>query len=425
MKSLESKLVAYNQVALFKQIEMRLVPILVSMETRAISIDISVFVKFSDILKSKLARLEEKIYNAVGHAFTINSHIQLRQVLYEELKLDQKLPPKAKIGKTNVAHLKSTSEASLKQLVNVHLLPSLVLEYRQLQKLKSTYVDGMMACVHNGTLTTHWDQTAAATGRLTSFGPNIQAIPKTAITITDYQQNYVIGSKTVNEATIHVRQPFVSRKGYLLLAADFQQIELRLLAHLSEDSNLLSTFWQPNANDLFIALTSKWQDKAFDSIASAEREQTKRVVYSVMYGVAIHNKSRAEKSFSAQFPAIDRFTKKCCDFAKKFGFTETVCGRRRYFPNINSLSPILRAQAQRQAVNFCVQVLIQGAMEDIKSLCGKFCNLQVPLPVSLSSGSSWACLSLIESPVGTIGNSYASPVQNIKLNGNTELPEDS
>ncbi|RUS72236.1 hypothetical protein EGW08_020009, partial [Elysia chlorotica] len=456
MKNLERNLVSLNQWSLFTEIEMRLVPILACMEMRAINIDVSVFLKFSDILKCKLSKLEERIHKEVGHSFSINSHMQLRHVLYDELKLDQRLPSKAKIGKTNVAQVKSTSEASLNQLIDVHPLPSLVLEYRQLQKLKSTYVDGMLSCVHDGTLRTHWDQTAAATGRLTSARPNIQAVPKTAITITDYQVNYVIGAKSLPEAKINVREPFISQKGFSLLSADFQQIELRILAHLSEDSSLLSTFWQPNASDVFIALTGKWQGKDVDSVTYADREQTKRIVYSVMYGVGkdkladyLKVKPDAAKclrsSFLAQFPAIEKYTKKCQDFAKEFGYTETICARRRYFPHINSSSHILRAQAQRQAVNFCVQgsaadicklamlsveealkehneincrllfqihdeliwevkedqvqqarALIQEAMENMKSLCGKFCNLQVPLAVRLSSGSSWANLALLD-----------------------------
>ncbi|GFR97839.1 DNA polymerase nu [Elysia marginata] len=458
MKNLKTKLSSLNQWALYTEIEMRLVPILACMETRPININVSVFLNFSDILKSKLTKLEEKIYKEVGHEFSINSHMQLRQVLYSELKLDQMLPTKVKIGKTSVAQLKSTSEASLNQFIDVHPLPSLILEYRQLQKLKSTYVDGMMSAVHDGRLTTHWDQTAAATGRLTSSRPNIQAVPKTAMTITDYEDNYIIGAKTFREAKINVREPFISRKGFSLLSADFQQIELRILAHLSEDSNLLSTFWQTNSNDVFVALTSKWQGKDITSVTFSDREQTKRVVYSVMYGVGKDKLSQYLKvkpdaaksimsSFLAQFPAIDKFTKKCCDFAKEYGYTETICARRRYFPHINSPSPVLRAQAQRQAVNFCVQgsaadvcklamlsveealkkhneidcrllfqihdeliwevkenqlqqakALVQGVMENMKSLCGKFCNLQVPLAVSLSSGQSWANLSPLDTP---------------------------
>lgn len=457
MKNLETKLSIFNQWTLYTEIEMRLIPILACMQRRPIHINVAAFLEFSSILKSKLAKLEEKIYKAVGHEFSINSHIQLRQVLYEELKIDQMLPAKAKVGKTSVAQLKSTSEASLSQFIDVHPLPSLVLEYRQLQKLKSTYVDGMISAVHNGCLTTHWDQTAAATGRLTSSRPNIQAVPKTAITISDYQANFIIGAKTSSEAKINVREPFISRDDFLLLSADFQQIELRILAHLSEDSNLLSTFWQPKSNDVFIALTSKWQGKDMASVTFEDREQTKRVVYSVMYGVGkdklaqyLKVKPDAAKSlmtsFLEQFPAIDSFTKKCCDFAKAFGYTETICARRRYFPHINSPSPVLRAQAQRQAVNFCVQgsaadicklamlsvdealknqnidcrllfqihdeliwevkknqlqqakALVQGVMENMKSLCGKFCNLQVPLAVTISSGSSWAHLSSLDNP---------------------------
>ncbi|BFZ02404.1 hypothetical protein BsWGS_05443 [Bradybaena similaris] len=449
MHSFRKKLKANKLWSVFTLIEMKLIPVLACMETRTIKVDTALFVKFSDILKSKIKKLEETVYKEARRKFSINSHVQLRQILYEELELDKNLPPDIKITKTDVSNQKSTCESSLKLLAAVHPLPALVLEYRQMQKLMSTYVDGMMSCVTNGSIMTHWDQTAAATGRLTSSQPNIQAVPKTVITVTDFQTTYVIGSEMSN-VNIHAREPFISRPGYVFLAADFQQTELRVLAHLSGDSSLQSLFKNTTGEDVFISLTKQWQNKTSKEVTSADREQTKRVVYSVMYGAGKDKLSEYLKvkpdvaqdiitSFLLQFPAIGSFTKKCWTYAQEFGYTETVSGRRRYFPHINSSSPVLRAQAQRQAVNFCVQGsaadicklamlavegqlqetshlscklllqihdeliwevsedqlletkdVIQKVLEDPETFCGTLFTLQVPLTVAFSSGKSWA-----------------------------------
>ncbi|CAG5125614.1 unnamed protein product, partial [Candidula unifasciata] len=449
MHNFRSKLKANKLWSVFTDIEMKLIPVLACMETQTIKVDTALFVKFSDILKSKIKRLEEAVYKEAGRKFSLNSHVQLRQILYEELQLDTKLAPDKKIMKTDVCNQKSTCESSLKLLAGVHPLPALILEYRQMQKLMSTYVDGMMSCVTNGSIMTHWDQTAAATGRLTSSQPNIQAVPKTLITVTDFQPNYVIGSE-MSSVDIHAREPFISRPGCVFLAADFQQTELRVLAHLSGDSTLQSLFKNTAGEDVFILLTKQWQNKTSSEVTSADREQTKRVVYSVMYGVGKDKLSEYLKvkpdiaqeiitSFLLQFPAIGSFTKKCWTYAQEFGYTETVSGRRRYFPHINSNSPVLRAQAQRQAVNFCVQGsaadicklamlavekqlqekahlscrlllqihdeliwevpedqlletqgVIQKVIENPETLCGTLFSLQVPLTAAFSCGKSWA-----------------------------------
>uniref|UniRef100_A0A2C9LMK3 DNA-directed DNA polymerase family A palm domain-containing protein n=1 Tax=Biomphalaria glabrata TaxID=6526 RepID=A0A2C9LMK3_BIOGL len=405
----------------------------------------------------KLIKLEKCIYQAAGHKFCLNSHVQLRQVLFEELKLDQKLPATTKLSVTNAFQLRSTSEATLNILSAFHPLPSMILEYRQLQKLKSTYIDGIKACVVGKTLRSHWSQTAAATGRITSSRPNLQAVPKGAITVSKYQETFVCGSNKESNAEVLAREPYICNAGHVLLAADFQQIELRILAHLSEDSGLLSKFWHTQAQDIFISLTSEWCEKPIEEVTSEERERTKRVVYSIIYGAGKERLSEYLKvspdvakeimnDFLSRFPSMEVFIKKCWSYARDHGYTETICGRRRYFPHINSSSANLRSQAQRQAVNFCVQGsaadicklamikvderlkqtqnlscrlliqihdelvwevpdhqlyhvkdVIQQVIEDTKTLCGSFCTLQVPLPVVFSSGKSWAHLQMINS----------------------------
>ncbi|ESO96805.1 hypothetical protein LOTGIDRAFT_159543 [Lottia gigantea] len=448
MKKIREKLISENIYKLFL-VETALIPILACMETARIKIHMEKVNQFSSILKKKLSKLENEAFKSVGHTFLINSHPQLRQVLYEELQLDKKLPANSKLVKTSVAHQKSTSESMLSQLTPYHPLPNIVLEYRQLQKLKSTYVDGMLSCIDKGYLSTYWDQIGAATGRLSSYHPNIQAIPKTCVTITNYQDNFIEGKTDESKIDIYAREPFISHDGWLLLAADFQQIELRLLAHLSNDPQLLEIFNTSNKEDIFLTLTSQWLCKPYDRISQTEREQTKRIVYSVMYGVgkdrladylkvSPDNAKGIMNSFLIKFPAVNRFTKSCIQFCKKHGFTRTLFGRRRYVPNIHSYNPVLRAQAERQCVNFRVQgsaadlckaamvqvesklrqyntrLLVQihdelvwevpekdisivkdtikQAMEDKELLCQDIASLKVPLSITISTGASWAHL---------------------------------
>ncbi|XP_041370905.1 DNA polymerase nu-like [Gigantopelta aegis] len=452
MARLEKKLKSHNLWKLFSEVECPLISLLATMEIQQFRVDTKTFIVFSDVLKKKLSRLEEKAFGVIGHSFCINSHPQLRQVLYEELQLDKKLPLKTKIAKTSIAQQKSTSEAMLNQLVDIHPLPAIVLEYRQLQKLKSTYVDGMLACVNDGYLRTHWDQTAAATGRLTSYQPNIQAIPKTSVTVTDYEISYIAGKSNDKKVEIFAREPYISHDEHLLLAADFQQIELRLFAHLSDDQTLLDLFKRKTHEDIFIQLTAQWLKKPSCDVTASEREQTKRIVYSVMYGVGKERLSEYLKvtpenakaimdSFLKKFPAVNSFTKKCVEFCQEHGYTSTIFNRRRQIPHIHHPSYQMRAQAARQAVNFCVQgsaadlckaamlkvdkelkshgnlhtkllvqihdellwevpenelnsvkEIVKGIMEHCDKLCGEMVKLKVPIRVSLSSGKSWAHL---------------------------------
>ncbi|WAR22108.1 DPOLN-like protein [Mya arenaria] len=405
----------------------------------------------------QLRQLEQHAHTAAARVFLLSSYHQLRQVLFEELKLDLKLPNRAKLAKTSVGKETSTSEAVLTQLAPLHDLPAIVLEHRQLQKLKSTYIDGMLSCVRDGALYTHWDQTAAATGRLTSYQPNIQAIPKLPVTIGGLKTCFIPDKDSNSTVEIYARDPFVSRPGYTFIAADFQQIELRLLGHLADDPMLLKLFNDPDIPDIFTPLTAQWLGKAVESITSTEREQTKRVVYSIMYGVgkeklaeylkiSADNAKAIMASFLVKFPAVGQFTKSCLEFCRKNGYTCSIFRRHRLFPNISHSNHGLRAQAERQCVNFCVQGsaadvckaamlkvegalaenpnldarllvqihdellleaedsqlktvidLVKSVMEEEKKFPGF--TLKVPTPVSISTGKKWGHLSLVEHPV--------------------------
>lgn len=375
------------------------------------------------------------------------------KVIFEELQLHTRLS-NSKLAKTAGGHQLSTSESVLTQLMHLHPLPAVILEYRQVQKLKSTYVDGMMSAVVSGYLSTHWDQTSAATGRLSSHSPNIQAIPKTASSISvsaGKDKECIVGYTDPGEKNVDIfaRDSFISHDGWSFLSADFQQIELRLLAHLANDSTLLRLFNESCEKDIFVELTAQWLRKLPDNVSSAEREQTKRIVYSVMYGAGKEKLAEYLKipavdakniidSFLVSFPAVNHFSRRCIEFCRQKGYTESIFKRKRMIPNINHPSPPLRAQAERQAVNFCVQgsaadlckaamlqvennlvqhselrvrllvqihdellfevpdehlskagALIKSVMEDRETLCSEFLNLRVPLRVSLCAGKTW------------------------------------
>lgn len=442
-----------NMRQLFLRVETKLTPLLAIMDTQKIKVSTDTMLKFSDILQKKLEFLEQKAYKIVGHSFSITSPAQIRQVIFEELQLHTRLS-NSKLAKTAVGHQLSTSESVLTQLMHLHPLPAVILEYRQVQKLKSTYVDGMMSAVVSGYLSTHWDQTSAATGRLSSHSPNIQAIPKTASSISvsaGKDKECIVGYTDPGEKNVDIfaRDSFISHDGWSFLSADFQQIELRLLAHLANDSTLLRLFNESCEKDIFVELTAQWLRKLPDNVSSAEREQTKRIVYSVMYGAgkeklaeylkipAVEAKNIID-SFLVSFPAVNHFSRRCIEFCRQKGYTESIFKRKRMIPNINHPSPPLRAQAERQAVNFCVQgsaadlckaamlqvennlvqhselrvrllvqihdellfevpdehlskagALIKSVMEDRETLCSEFLNLRVPLRVSLCAGKTW------------------------------------
>ncbi|XP_053407727.1 DNA polymerase nu-like isoform X3 [Mercenaria mercenaria] len=411
MKKIYQMLQSKDMWNLFYCLETKLVNVLAGMERRRMTISIHTLLHFSSVLKRNLTRLEEKAHKVAGHAFLLNSHHQLRQVLFEELKLDSFLQGKTKLVKTSVTRETSTSETVLTQLLPFHPLPEVVLEYRQLQKLKSTYIDGILSCVSDSYLRTHWDQTAAATGRLTSHHPNIQAILKLPVTIKDHQTNFIVGKKFSEDSAASVvqfnaRDPFISRPQWSLLSADFQQIELRLLGHLADDPILLNIFNDTNVPDIFNALAAQWLSKAATDVTDADREQTKRVVYSVMYGVGKEkladylkctpdNAKAVMASFLLKFPAVNQFTKYCVEFCQKHGYTRTIFKRRRLFPNIRHGNPALRAQAERQCVNFCVQGLVKSVMESEEKLCGSIVKLKVPIPVSVSVGKKWGQMEFI------------------------------
>ncbi|KAL9982361.1 hypothetical protein ACROYT_G004393 [Oculina patagonica] len=441
-----STLKALSLWDLFITIETPLCSMLAVMETQGIGINSQVLIEASNTLKIKIQKVEAEAHKAAGHPFLINSPQQLREVLFEELRLDQKC--NKKLARTTIKNYKSTSEAVLLHLQEFHPLPKLVLQYRHLVKLKSTYFDGILSHVHEGALLTSWDQTAAATGRLTSANPNLQAIPKQVIEVSGIKKQLIVG-KPEEVVTIYARDAYKSREGWLLLAADFQSIELRLLSHLSEDPSLIQIFNDKHCTDVFSTLASQWLSKSCEEVQFQERERTKRIVYSVIYGVGSEKlghtlKVSAEEakgfmeSFLGRFPRIKEFTRRSIESCQRNGYVSTILNRRRWLPHIKSYDFTQRSQAERQAVNFIVQgsaadickaamiqvisaisedtsvhsrlllqihdelllevpeneikkviASVKSIMESTEKLCGGKIQLKVPLPVSISIGQTW------------------------------------
>ncbi|XP_071828448.1 DNA polymerase nu-like [Apostichopus japonicus] len=446
MRQLYHQLCGTNLWNLFLQVEMPLIPLLSGMELSGIKVDPQKFYYASTILKTRTSQLEQLAYAKAGKVFQLNSHVQLRQVLFDDLKLDEALTGN-QLERTTGQNLKSTSENVLTKLQDVHPLPGIILEYRKMQKLKSTYVDGYIDFIRNSYIHCTWEQTAAVSGRLQSTNPNVQNIPKQPVSLTID----VDGQDGIHR-TLHIREPFVSRDGYSLISADFQSIELRLLAHYSDDDLLLGLFKDEEQTDIFIQMTSQWLGVSIDRVRDEDREKTKRIVYSIVYGAGSEKIAEILKvdkktarsftnSFLDKFSGIKRFTQQCIAQCHRLGCVRSLLNRQRLIKNISSANISQRLHAERQAVNFVIQgsaadlcklamlttvrefaqrphlkarlliqihdellfeapdhqiteckELISSAMESVSNIPELGVNLKTTLPVSLSVGKDWGHL---------------------------------
>ncbi|XP_064400581.1 DNA polymerase nu-like isoform X2 [Halichondria panicea] len=354
-----------NLWLLFERIEIKAIPILAGMEVAGIQVSANKLLGYAELLKIKISRVEEVAYKAAGHKFSINSTAQLREVLFEELHLDSLYG--RTLSKTQVNKVKSTSESVLNQLKELHPLPGLVLEYRQLCKINATYIAGVLPYISRDTLKASWQHTGTATGRLVSCNPNIQAFPKQSINLGVVKKSFIVG-KEPEEVTIDIRETVESRPGFTFIAADFKSIELRLVAHFSKDDLLLSILNSNATPDVFVHLASEWLGVAVDAVSPVHRERTKRVVYAVVYGVGKERLAEIlnvepsyakdlTSSFLSKFPGVRNFIHKTIEECRSKGYLVSICGRRRWFPSINSDNHQLRLHTERQAVNFVVQAL--------------------------------------------------------------------
>ena len=324
---------------LFSEVEMPLVPVLVSVERNGVALDIELMRQMSHRLGEQLLKLEIEIYNSVGHHFNINSPQQLSFILFEELKL----PP---ARKTKGGY--STGASVLEELRGVHPIIEFILDYRQLAKLKSTYIDALPGLINpkTGRVHTSFNQTRTATGRLSSSEPNLQNIP------------------VRGEAGREVRQAFIAPHGSRLLAGDYSQIDLRALAHLSQDSSLLNAFHRDE--DIHTATAAQLFGVDASQVTSDMRRLAKTVNFGVIYGMSDYGLEQATElsreeaaqfitSYFEKYPGVKQYLESTKQQARELGYVQTLLGRKRFIPEINSPNRQVREAAERMAINMPVQ----------------------------------------------------------------------
>jgi len=334
--------------SLFADVEMPLVAVLTTMELAGVAVDVNVLREQSQLLGTDLQRLEAEIYDSVGHQFNINSPRQLSSVLFEELGL----------GKTRKTSQGFTTDAqALEALRDAHPMVELLLEYRQLSKLKSTYLDSLPGLINrkDGRVHTSFNQCGAATGRISSSDPNVQNIP------------------VRTETGRNVRRAFVSRLGEnpgTLLSADYSQIELRILAHISGEPHLVEAFLADE--DIHVATAAELFSVEVSAVTPDMRRLAKTINFGTIYGLSapglaqrteLSNREAADfiKAYFARYPGIEDYVRRTIQQTKDLGYAETLLGRRRYLPEINANNFNLRSAAERMAINHP----IQGSNADI------------------------------------------------------------
>lgn len=331
-----------NQDHVFYEIEIPLVPVLAAVEREGIRIDAEALALFSERLAQAMAELEQRIYKLAGTQFNLNSPKQLGEVLFDILQLEENAK-KTRTGQY------ATDEQVLSRLAVHHEIARCILKFREASKLKNTYVDTLPATVlpSTGRVHTTFSQLATATGRLASQNPNLQNIP------------------IRTEQGQEIRKAFVARDGdHELLSADYSQIELRIIASLSEDPGMMEAFAQ--ALDIHAATAARIHGVAVDEVEPEMRRQAKMVNYGLMYGMSAFGLAqrlaipRGEanaimESYFAQFPGVRDYLDRTIAAARDNGYVETMTGRRRYLRDINSRNGTIRMAAERVAVNMPVQ----------------------------------------------------------------------
>lgn len=344
----EPKLKSTGTTKLFEEVEMPLVPVLADMEAEGINIDIKALRDFSAVLETDISKIEKEIQDMAGKKFNVSSPKQVGEVLFEDLKIVEK-PTKTKTGQY------STAEDVLSKLENKHPMVRRILDYRELVKLKNTYVDVLPDLVNpaTGRIHTSYNQVVAVTGRLSSDNPNLQNIP------------------IRTERGREIRKAFIPRNSeYTLLSADYSQIELRIIAELSGDPGMLEAF--RSGEDIHAATASKVYNVPIKEVTGDMRRNAKMVNFGIIYGISAFgladrlNISRTEAkgiidNYFMQYPAIKDYMDMSIENARKKGYVETILGRRRYLRDINSANATVRGFAERNAIN----APIQGSAADM------------------------------------------------------------
>ncbi len=334
---------------LFEEIEIPLIPVLAAMEMEGINLDEDFLKKMSIDMQKDIAEFEQKIYETAGEKFNLASPKQLGEVLFEKMKIGGTKQKKTKTGQY------ATGEEVLSYLANEHQIVKDILEWRQMVKLLSTYIDALPNQVDKNTQRVHTDymQTVAATGRLSSNNPNLQNIP------------------IRTERGRLIRKAFIARdENYTLLSADYSQIELRIIAALSGEENMIKAF--QNNEDIHRSTAAKVFNVALEEVTKEQRSNAKTVNFGIIYGVSafgLSNQTSLTRSESAAlidayyktYPKLKSYMSEQVDFARENGYVQTISGRRRYLKDINSANVVVRGAAERNAVN----APIQGSAADI------------------------------------------------------------
>jgi len=400
---------------LFKQVEMPLAIVLAKMERNGVKIDIDLLSDFSKEIENQLLRKTDQIYGLANEVFNINSSQQLGKILFDKLKLPV-------IKKTKTGY--STDVEVLEKLSLHHDLPLEILGYRNLSKLKSTYIDALPKLLHpeTGRVHTSYNQTVTATGRLSSSDPNLQNIP-----IRTDEGN-------------RIRQAFIPEKGYVIVSADYSQIELRILAHLSQDEVLIEAFLRDE--DIHSRTASEIFGVLLENVTPVMRREAKVINFGIIYGMSAYGLSQQLKiepkiaqiyidEYFKKYTGVQTYTRGIVDEARKKGFVTTLLNRRRYLPEINSPTVAIRQSSERMAINTPLQgtaadiikvamIRIQNRLEEfhlstkmimqvhdelvfevpeeeiqktlpmIQKEMETVMELTIPLKVSISSGKNWA-----------------------------------
>jgi DNA polymerase-1 len=345
---LEEELLQSEQWALFRDVEMPLVQVLMDMEMAGVALDTDELMQISASMHQRIQALEKEIHALAGHAFNVNSTQQLGEVLFEELGL----PVKAK---TKTGY--STRASVLEELKDLNPIIDLILEHRQLTKIKSTYVDALPLLVNRdtGRVHTSYNQAGTVTGRISSSDPNLQNIP------------------VRTELGRHVRGAFVAQEGWMLLGADYSQVELRILAHIAQDPDLLAAF--ARGEDIHASTASTVFDVPLSAVTAAMRRIAKIINFGIIYGMGEYGLAQRTDlsveearefiaNYFGRYEQVEEYVERTKEEAREKGYVSTLLGRRRYFPELQSTSRAhagVKRAAEREAIN----MPIQGSAADI------------------------------------------------------------
>ena len=344
---LEKELANNGLEKLFYDMEMPLLRVLAIMEQNGVRIDTNALKQSSEILTNDMLQLEKEIHQLVGLEFNVSSPMQVGEILFDRLKLDEKAK-KTKTGQY------STSEDILEKLRSRHPVIGKILDYRGLKKLLSTYIDALPLMVNpkTGKVHTSYNQTVTATGRLSSTNPNLQNIP------------------VRDELGREIRKAFIPEEGEFFLSVDYSQIELRIMAHLSGDTNMVEAF--NSGYDIHTATAAKIFKIPLNEVTSDMRRKAKTANFGIIYGISTfglserlgNSRTEAKELIDGYFetyPQVKKYMENAINRAKEQGFVETIYGRKRFLPDINSQNSIVRGFAERNAIN----APIQGSAADI------------------------------------------------------------